>query len=87
MSYSMFICPSCRKIYKIRGKQERHNCKNCSGTYLQDMGISDEIWQTMSMNEKQDHVSECLGYTNKTVIKPQSLKLVDLSCPKCGAKQ
>ena len=85
MSYSMFICSSCRKIYKIRGKQERQNCRNCSDTYLQDMGISDEIWQTMSMSEKQDHVSECLGYTNKTVIKPRSLKLVDLSCPKCGA--
>lgn len=92
MGYYMYICPECKKVFKVQGNNKSVKCSNCS-VQLKDTCVSMEEWTTLSPSAKADIKQQvCTSDTKpievQEVIEPSELaysKPQTISCPQCGA--
>ncbi len=60
MSYNMYVCPNCRKVFKITGANKKAKCPKCQVPMLVDIGIIEEAWKAYSSEEKKNIISGLL---------------------------
>lgn len=58
MAYIMYVCPECRKVYKIDGTGKKTKCLKCSSAVLMDTAITEETWITYSPDKKGRIISD-----------------------------
>lgn len=58
MGYSMYVCPECRKVFKVQGNDKKVKCNNCS-TYLKDMHVDFEDWGVMDKARREEVKNKC----------------------------
>lgn len=92
MGYSMYVCPECRKVFKVQGNDKKVKCSNCSN-FLVDMHIAMEDWETMDKGQREKYKNssiageafeptmfEKLTSEDSTTHQEPEVK----ECPKCG---
>ncbi len=60
MSYIMYVCPICRKIYKINGIGKKAKCPKCTESVLVDTSIEEDVWKIYSPDKRNDIISGLL---------------------------
>ena len=70
MSYIMYVCPKCRKVFKINGSGKKAKCPKCTDILLCDMGVTEEEWKTFSSTRRDSIISNILD-------EPEMLEEVD----------
>ena len=60
MSYIMYVCPECRKVFKINGTGKKAKCPKCVEAVLVDMSETEEDWKTFSAEKRNDIISGLL---------------------------
>ncbi len=93
MGYFMYVCPECRKVYKVQGNDKRVKCSNCANI-LKDMRVAIEDWETMDRAQREDVKNRsCMPEEVEEVVMPepeifeepaQPVKPEGSKCPKCG---
>lgn len=53
MGYFMYVCPECRKVFKVQGNDKKVKCSNCA-SILKDMRVAIEDWETMDKFQRED---------------------------------
>ena len=48
----MYVCSSCKRIFKLKGSNRRAKCTHCDNVFLIDMHISLEEWQSSSKEDR-----------------------------------
>lgn len=48
----MYLCPECKKIFKVKGENKRVKCSHCS-TLLLDMNTSFDNWNKLGKEDKE----------------------------------
>ena len=48
----MYVCSSCKRIFKLKGSNKRAKCTHCDNVFLIDMHISLEEWQSSSKEDR-----------------------------------
>lgn len=49
--YSMYLCPKCQKVFKVKGNNKAVKCSQCSENLL-DMSFSMEDWVKLGKEER-----------------------------------
>ncbi len=49
----MFVCPKCKKIYKMKDNNKIVKCRTCPDYVLIEIGVSDDIWVKADPNDKK----------------------------------
>lgn len=57
----MYVCPKCRKLFKINGTGKKAKCPKCQDTILADLGIEEENWKTTGQQDKDNAISAALN--------------------------
>ena len=60
MSYIMYVCPKCRKVFKINGTGKKAKCPKCVDAVLVDMAETEEDWKALSVDKRNDIISGLL---------------------------
>ncbi len=58
--YSMYVCPECRKVFKVKGNDKTVKCSHCEGIHLKDMHIEETVWKTKGKEERDKIISDLL---------------------------
>lgn len=58
--YSMYVCPECRKVFKVKGNDKIVKCSHCEGIHLKDMHIEESVWKTKGKEERDKIISGLL---------------------------
>ena len=53
MDYYMYVCPECKKVYKVKGVAKLAKCPKCDNSRLIDMGILEDEWKSTSAADRQ----------------------------------
>ncbi len=61
MSFFMYVCPECKKIFKINGSGKKGKCPKCRDSKLVDTTISEEVWKTYTIIDKNNAIGRILG--------------------------
>ncbi len=61
MEYSMYVCPKCRRTFKVKGMDMRARCADCADTYLKDMHLDAELWKSFTMSQRTKAVNYTVG--------------------------
>ncbi len=61
MAYIMYVCPECRKVFKVNGNDKKVKCNQCGDIYLSDMHLSMEQWQNTEIPAREKHISAFLA--------------------------
>ncbi len=95
MGYFMYVCPECRKVFKVQGNDKKVKCSNCANI-LKDMRVAVEEWEVMDKAQREDLKSRMCMPEEEPVIQmeeepvPEEVrpaKPVEPEgkiCPKCG---
>ena len=60
MGYYIYVCPDYNRIYKVSSKNNKCYCKKCNLLPLRDLELTEEEWQTYSVEEKQNRINLCI---------------------------
>ncbi len=60
MAYIMYVCPECRKIFKVDGAGKKAKCPKCTDPLLTDTSIAEEVWKTYSPEKRNEIISELI---------------------------
>ena len=60
MAYIMYVCPECRKVYKIEGHNKKARCTKCTDSYVKDMNETEEDWRTYNVSQKNEIIDGIL---------------------------
>jgi len=60
MEYSMYVCPECRKVFKVKGNGKRVKCTKCADKLLIDLEIEEDKWVTYSRESKNSIIDEAI---------------------------
>ena len=66
----MYVCPKCRKVFKINGAGKKAKCTKCQDSYVVDMNVYAHEWTTFPTSKKADIVSGILD-------EPEIIEVVD----------
>ena len=58
--YSMYVCPECRKVFKVKGNDKKVKCSHCEGIYLKDMHVEEPVWKAYGKDERDKIISNML---------------------------
>ena len=58
--YSMYVCPECRKVFKVKGNDKTVKCSHCEGIHLKDINVAETVWRTYGKNERDKVISDLL---------------------------
>ena len=95
MGYFMYVCPECRKVFKVQGNDKKVKCSNCANT-LKDMRVAVEEWEVMDKAQREDLKSRmCMPEEEPVILMeeepvPEEVRPVKpvepegKICPKCG---
>lgn len=53
MGYFMYVCPGCKKVFKVQGNDKKVKCSNCANI-LKDMRVAIEDWETMDKVQREE---------------------------------
>ena len=51
--FSMYVCPECRKVFKVKGNNKKVKCSQCSVGIL-DMNIPMDVWKVIDKANKNN---------------------------------
>ena len=54
----MYVCPSCKKVFKVKGNDKNVNCTKCEGMPLLDMHIDEQLWKSYDAMTKDKKISQ-----------------------------
>ena len=60
MAYIMYVCPDCRKVFKVAGNGKRAKCNKCPDSLLIDMNITDDDWRSYDAGKRTEIISNLL---------------------------
>ncbi len=95
MGYFMYVCPECRKVFKVQGNDKKVKCSNCANI-LKDMRVAVEEWEVMDKAQREDLKSRmCMPEEEPVILMEEEpvpeevrpAKPVEREgkiCPKCG---
>lgn len=72
MSYIMYVCPECRKIFKINGTGKKAKCPKCEDAVLVDMFETEEDWKTFSADKRNEIISGLLD--DSEIVEVEDIK-------------
>lgn len=52
MDYYMYICPNCKKVFKVKGREKTVKCSQCS-SFLRDMNTTFDAWNTLTKESRE----------------------------------
>lgn len=58
--FSMYVCPECRKVFKVKGNDKKVKCSHCEGIYLKDMHVEEPVWKAYGKDERDKIISNML---------------------------
>lgn len=58
--YSMYVCPDCRKVFKVKGNDKTVKCSHCEGVHLRDLHIAEVDWKSYSKDQRDKTISDLL---------------------------
>lgn len=58
--YSMYVCPECRKVFKVKGNDKKVKCSHCEGVHLKDLHIEEIVWKTYEKDQRDKIISNLL---------------------------
>ena len=67
MDNSMYVCPECKRIFKVRGNNKMVRCNKCDWVYLTDIHVGEEEWKTYTLEKRNSIIN--------SKIKKSSLKI------------
>ena len=67
MDYVMYLCPECRKTFKVKGTNKKVKCTKC-GAGLEDMGISAEAWGKLDTDAKDKFINDTFEFVEEDVV-------------------
>ncbi len=96
MGYFMYVCPECKKVFKVQGNDKKVKCSNCSNI-LKDTKVAIEDWESMDKAQREE-VKKKSCATNivpEPEVQEQSVfekfsepskpaEPEEKKCPKCG---
>lgn len=56
----MYVCPGCKKIFKVRGNNKKVRCNTCENKYLVDLKKSMEEWASLDTSEKPKYINDAI---------------------------
>ncbi len=56
----MYVCPGCKKIFKVKGNNKRVRCNTCDNKYLVDLKMSMEEWAGFEASAKPKYISDVI---------------------------
>ncbi len=60
MEYSMYVCPECRKIFKVKGNDKKVKCTQCENMMLKDLHEDVEDWKVYPKEKRDKLISDLL---------------------------
>ena len=71
MGYFMYVCPECKKVFKVQGNDKKVKCSNCANI-LKDMRIAIEDWEVMDKAQREDFKNRsCMPEEVEEVVIPE----------------
>lgn len=61
----MYVCPSCHKVFKVKSSKDKINCPKCEDSFLRDLKLSIEEWNSIASMEKKKIVCEAVKETEQ----------------------
>lgn len=59
--YLMYVCPDCRKVFKIKGSGKKAKCPKCMvPSMLKDLGVIEEDWKIYSTDKRNSIIADLL---------------------------
>jgi DNA-directed RNA polymerase subunit RPC12/RpoP len=94
MEYSMYVCPECSRVFKVKGIDKKVHCVDCTDIFLKDMHIDLELWKTFDAKSKNQAISYNFKDQNASPVKEEtaprdmseSVIVNDPSTPASGKK-
>ena len=53
MNYYMYMCPNCKKVFKVKGANAHVKCNNCADEALISLEIEYELWNSYEREERE----------------------------------
>ncbi len=85
MEYSMYVCPECRKVFKVKGNDKRVKCNKCGDIYLSDMHMEIDQWQALERSDRDRHISAFLA--TKVQVNTQKAASIPSEVGESGQKR
>lgn len=60
MEYSMYVCPDCRKVFKVKGNDKKVKCTQCDNVLLKDLHEDVEAWKGYNKDKRDKLISDLL---------------------------
>ncbi len=74
MSFNMYTCPKCRKIFKINGSEKKAKCPKCTDAILVDTGISEVVWKSYDAKKKKDIISVLMDENPISIVETKPVE-------------
>lgn len=82
--YFMYVCPECKKIFKVQGNNKKVKCNKC-GVPLIDTQVTFEEWNSLDTKEKANIKQKACFSTEAAEISKEKKTAETMNCPKCGS--
>ena len=60
MGYIMYVCPECRKVFKINGNGKKAKCPKCPDSQVIDTNVPEEDWRTYDAAKRNEIIDGIL---------------------------
>lgn len=70
--FSMYVCPECRKVFKVKGNNKKVKCSQCSVGIL-DMNIPMDVWKVIDKANKNNIIKNILNKQTGKSATPDKL--------------
>lgn len=71
--YSMYVCPECKKVFKVKGNNKKVKCSRCS-VGLIDMNVSIDDWEKKAKDERASIIEACVTSLKKPLQKTEKTR-------------
>ncbi|MCR5420415.1 MAG: zinc ribbon domain-containing protein [Lachnospiraceae bacterium] len=85
MECSTYVCPKCRRTFRIKGADRNLKCADCQDTYLKDMHIDADLWKTFNLGKQTQTVDRALSGQDLEKEYTTADKAKSYFCSSCGA--
>ena len=80
MECSMYVCPVCRRTFRIKGTNRSILCVDCGDVYLEDMHVDADLWKSFRMGYQTRIVERVLNGQDTNI---QEAEMNDGGTPLC----
>lgn len=82
--YFMYVCPECKKIFKVQGNNKKVRCNKC-GVQLIDTQVNFEEWNSLDAKEKAKVKQKACFPAETTEVRKEKETAKTINCPQCGS--